>query len=178
VDARTGQNKDSREHMMFASMLAGISFGNAGVHVPHALAYAIAGNVKSYHAPDYTITDEAIVPHGMAVILTAPASFQLTAAVSPRRHYEGICALRNNQVPADINPDDPVAVGKLCYDTLVDLMKATDMPNGLKGVGYTEADIDVLVKGAAQQQRLLSNAPMKIENKHLEQICKNSLAYW
>ncbi len=36
---------EAREQMMWAATLAGIAFGNAGVHAPHAMAYAIAGIV-------------------------------------------------------------------------------------------------------------------------------------
>ncbi len=34
---------EAREAMMYAATLAGIGFGNAGVHVPHGMAYAVAG---------------------------------------------------------------------------------------------------------------------------------------
>ncbi len=44
---------EAREQMMWAATLAGIAFGNAGVHVPHAMAYAIGGNVRSYRSTGY-----------------------------------------------------------------------------------------------------------------------------
>ena len=31
---------------MWAATLAGIAFGNAGVHIPHAMSYAVAGQVR------------------------------------------------------------------------------------------------------------------------------------
>ena len=36
---------------MFAGMLAGIGFGNAGCHLPHGMSYAVAGLVRGYNAP-------------------------------------------------------------------------------------------------------------------------------
>ena len=37
--------------MAMAATFAGMGFGNAGVHIPHANAYPIAGRVKDFH-PD------------------------------------------------------------------------------------------------------------------------------
>ncbi|HTX03720.1 MAG TPA: hydroxyacid-oxoacid transhydrogenase, partial [Candidatus Acidoferrales bacterium] len=44
---------EARERMMFAAMLAGIAFGNAGCHLPHGMSYAVSGLVKSFRAPGY-----------------------------------------------------------------------------------------------------------------------------
>ena len=38
-------DREAREQTMWAATLAGIAFGNAGVHLPHAMAYAVAGQV-------------------------------------------------------------------------------------------------------------------------------------
>ena len=38
-------------------------------------------------------------------------------------------------------------------------MRDIGMPNGLAEVGYGEADVDDLVAGATQQQRLLATSP-------------------
>src|SRR5215213_5756030 len=51
-----------------AATFAGMGFGNAGVHIPHANAYPIAGQVKDFHPKDYP-ADEPMVPHGMSVAL-------------------------------------------------------------------------------------------------------------
>jgi hypothetical protein len=36
---------EARGELMWAATLAGIAFGNAGVHLPHAMSYAVAGLV-------------------------------------------------------------------------------------------------------------------------------------
>ncbi|HSU02538.1 MAG TPA: hydroxyacid-oxoacid transhydrogenase, partial [Nocardioides sp.] len=80
-----GSDAEAREQMALAATFAGLGFGNAGVHVPHACAYPIAGRVRDYRPAGYP-DDEPIVPHGMAVVMTAPAAFALTFDASPERH--------------------------------------------------------------------------------------------
>ena len=46
---------------MLSATLAGIGFGTAGVHIPHACAYPIAGLKHSYQASGYK---KCFIPHG------------------------------------------------------------------------------------------------------------------
>jgi alcohol dehydrogenase class IV len=57
-------------------------------------------------------------------------------------------------------------------------MKATDIPNGLGGVGYAQRDIPALTEGAYLQRRLLNNAPRAISKDALADLYHNALAYW
>ncbi|HEY5984798.1 MAG TPA: hydroxyacid-oxoacid transhydrogenase, partial [Streptosporangiaceae bacterium] len=82
---RDGSNREARANMAVAATFAGMGFGNAGVHIPHANAYPIAGRVKDFHAKDYP-AHEPMVPHGMSVSLTAPEAFRFTFSASPERH--------------------------------------------------------------------------------------------
>ncbi len=162
----------ARERMMFAAMLAGIGFGNAGVHVPHAMSYAVAGQVRSYHAPDYPGT-EPIVPHGMAVIVNAPAVFRYTATADPQRHLDAARLLGASASDADL-----AQAGEVLAQRIEALMKATSMPSGIGAVGFTAADVPHLRDGAAPQKRLLSNAPRPIDGPELEELFANALKYW
>ena len=83
---------EARHGLMFAALLAGISFGNSGVHLPHSMAYSVAGLVGDYCTPGYDAPTGAtwaqegltgLVPHGMSVIVNAPACFRFT--VRPHR---------------------------------------------------------------------------------------------
>jgi hydroxyacid-oxoacid transhydrogenase len=45
---------EARGRMMFAATLAGIAFGNVGVHLPHAMSYAVSGGLpRDYNGPGY-----------------------------------------------------------------------------------------------------------------------------
>ena len=163
---------EARERMLFAAMLAGIGFGNAGVHVPHAMSYAVAGLVREYRAPEYPDA-EPIVPHGMAVILNAPASARFLAHANPTRHLEAARLLG-----ADSNGVEASAGGELLARRIEELMRATGMPNGIGGVGFRSADIPALRDGAAPQKRLLANAPSAIDAAELETLFAGALRYW
>ncbi len=161
----------AREQMMWAATLAGIAFGNAGVHIPHAMAYAVAGQVRAFHAKGYP--ELPLVPHGMAVAVSAPACFRATSATAPGRHYEAAQMLGADTIGAGEKDG-----GEVLATRFTELMKAVHIPNGLSGVGYSRSDIASLVEGALPQQRLLSNAPIMTDAGVLANLFEQSLAYW
>jgi alcohol dehydrogenase class IV len=163
---------EARERMMFAATLAGIGFGNAGVHVPHAMSYAVAGLVPSYRAPEYPDRDP-IVPHGMAVIVNAPAVFRYTASANPERHLHAAQLLG-----ADASGNDLAQAGEALASRIESLMRATSMPNGVGGVGFEKSNLASLSSGAAAQRRLLSNSPRPVGSGELEELFADALAYW
>lgn len=169
ADASDGE---ARERMMFAATLAGIGFGNAGVHVPHAMAYAVGGLVREYRAPDYP-PDHAIVPHGMAVIVNTPAVVRFTASTAPERHLTAARLLG-----ADVAGAAPADAGGLLAHRIEALMRATGMPDGIGGVGFTGDDVAALRDGAAPQKRLLANAPREVGPPELEHLFGAALRYW
>ena len=165
-------DRAAREQMMWAATLAGIAFGNAGVHVPHAMAYAVAGQVREFRAPGYP--DAPLVPHGMAVAVGAPAVFRATFATSPARHLEAAALLGDSRAHAA----DARDAGEVLAAALIALMKQLAIPNGIAGVGYARADVPALVDGAAPQQRLLANAPLPVGRPELAALFENALEYW
>jgi alcohol dehydrogenase class IV len=165
------QDAEAREAVMYAATLAGIGFGNAGVHVPHGMAYAVAGQVREFRPAEYE-ADHAMVPHGMSVILTAPAVARFTASAAPAKHRR-IAELLDAERTRD---DDEV--GEVLAHALARMMRVTGMPNGLAAIGYGDADIAGLVEGAFAQQRLLANAPRAVEREDLAALFADAAAYW
>ena len=160
---RDGSDGEAREQMALAATFAGLGFGNAGVHVPHACAYPIAGRVRDYRPPGYP-ADEPIIPHGMAVVMTAPAAFALLHDAAPERHRRAAELLGG--------------AGEPLPDVLRGLMRDVGLPSGLAELGYGEGDVDALVEGALQQQRLLATAPVEVTAEHLATVFRESLEHW
>jgi alcohol dehydrogenase class IV len=165
-----GDDVDARSDMMMAATFAGLGFGNAGVHIPHANGYPIAGMVRDYRPAGYP-QDEAMVPHGQAVSLTAPAAFRYTFPSAPERHLRAASLLG----PDAERRSDPA---EQLSGVLVDLMRDVGMPNGLEAVGYTESDVPDLVPGTMRQQRLLATCPRPVDAPEIAAILTGSLRNW
>lgn len=168
-------DREAREGLMWAATLAGIAFGNAGVHVPHAMAYAVAGRVRDFRPEGYP-SDAPMVPHGMAVVVNAPSVFRATAVTSPERHLEA-AALLGADVRGAVAAD-PAEAGEALAAHLAGMMRATSIPNGIGGVGYGEADLAALAEGTMLQQRLLQNAPKALTEPELVALFRGALRYW
>jgi hydroxyacid-oxoacid transhydrogenase len=163
---------DARGQMMLAAAYAGIGFGNAGVHLPHGMSYPVSGKVRSYRPEGYP-DDHAIVPHGMSVILNAPAVFRFTAEANPERHLEAARLLG-----ADVGDVPLEMAGEALAMRLIEIMRSTGMPNGLAAVGFTERDIDTLVEGTLPQHRVTKLSPRPADQEDLRQIFVNAMVYW
>jgi hydroxyacid-oxoacid transhydrogenase len=168
-----GLDLEARVHLALAANYAGIGFGNAGVHVPHAVAYPIAGLVREFVPPGYR-TRHALVPHGMSVILPAPAVFRFTYPTSPERHLRAAELLGAPVAGLASDADRREALPR----ALLALMRDIGMPNGLRGLGYTERDVPALVEGTLKQPRLLSGAPRAVGAAELDAILRDAMTCW
>src|SRR5262245_38069387 len=163
---------EARSQMLLASSIAGIGFGNAGVHLPHGMSYPVAGMVKSFRPPGYS-TDHPLIPHGMSVILHTPAVVRFTAPSSPQRHLRAAAALG-----ANITGANPENAGQILADRVIYFMRLLGMPNGLAAVGYSESDIPALVSGTLPQHRVTKLSPRPAGEPELTQLFRNSMKIW
>ncbi len=163
---------EARWHMMAGSTFAGIGFGNAGVHIPHSMAYPLAGMVRDYKPADYE-EDEVMVPHGITVTVTAPAAFEFTAPVFPEKHARAAELMGVNTKGMSVM-DAAMSLGQ----AIRELMKDIDFPNGISALGYTEKDIPQIVEGTLKQMRLLVGTPRRVGAKELTAIAKASMKCW
>jgi hydroxyacid-oxoacid transhydrogenase len=161
---------DARMDMMMAATFAGMGFGNSGVHIPHANAYPIAGQVRDFHPAGYP-SDEAMVPHGMSVSLTAPEAFRFSFESAPDRHMAAARMLGPNaETQNDASEQLPHVV--------TELMRDIDIPNGIGAVGFGESDIPDLVDGTMKQQRLLATCPRTPTEDDIAGIFAKSISNW
>jgi hydroxyacid-oxoacid transhydrogenase len=164
-------NDEARGQMLLAAAFAGIGFGNAGVHLPHGMSYPVSGLVTDFFPPDYP-RDHPMVPHGMSVILNAPAVFRFTATANPERHLYAARLLG-----ADTSQVGPEDAGELLATTLIDLMRRTGMPNGLRAVGFSSDDVDDLVVGTLPQHRVTKLSPRPASADDLRRLFLDAMTY-
>ena len=163
---------ESRSNMMLAATFAGVGFGNAGCHLPHGMSYPVSGMVREF-VPDGYPDDHPIVPHGMSVILNAPAVFRYTAPTNPERHLHAA-----RLMGADVSDAGPEDAGDVLADAIVELLRRIGVPNGLGAIGYTAEDVPALAAGAIPQQRVIKLSPRPVEEEDLRQLFLDSMRLW
>jgi hydroxyacid-oxoacid transhydrogenase len=152
--AKDPEDHEAQSEMLLAATLAGVGFGNAGVHLCHGMSYPISGQNPGYKHPGYVI-DEPIIPHGVSVAVTAPAVFRFTGASNPERHLAAAEVFGK-----DISNAKKESAGEILSEALAEfLVKLGDQPRGLKALGFKAEHIDELVEGTIPQRRVLMLAP-------------------
>jgi hydroxyacid-oxoacid transhydrogenase len=136
------------------------------------MAYPVAGMVRDFHPAGYD-GDHPMVPHGMSVILNAPAVFRFTAPVSPERHLRAAEALG-----ASVTGADPRDGGPILADRILEFMRRLNVPSGLAAIGYTAADIPDLVEGTLAQERLTRLSPRPATAADLHCLFLEAMRYW
>jgi hydroxyacid-oxoacid transhydrogenase len=169
---QSSADDEARGQMMIAATMAGIGFGNAGVHLPHGMSYPVSGMARDYIPEGYP-TDYPIIPHGMSVVLNAPAVFRFTAQSDPERHLEAA-----RLMGMDVSKAKKKDAGELLASAFVKLMKKTGMPNGLSAVGYTSKDVDKMVEGTLPQRRVLNISPRPVTADDLRALFLESMTCW
>jgi hydroxyacid-oxoacid transhydrogenase len=163
---------EARGNILLAATYAGIGFGNGGVHLAHGMSYPVSGMVREYVPQDYP-PGHPIVPHGMAVVLHAPAVFRFTASANPARHLYAASLMGK-----DITDAKPEEAGEILAGAVVELMQNVGMPNGLNAVGFGPEDVDKLVEGTLPQHRVTKLSPRPASAEDLKQMFLDSMQIW
>ncbi len=163
------EDDEARAQMILASAYAGMGFGNAGVHLCHGMSYPVSGMVRDYHPPGYP-DDHPLVPHGVSVVLTAPAVFRFTAQACPERHLHAAEILGSEVTGAEKDE-----AGFILADRLVQLIEQLELPNGLAAIGFTPDDIPALVKGTLPQHRVTKLSPRPASEEDFVRLFEESL---
>lgn len=158
IDARTGMALGA----LFSRM------GTAGAHVAHSAAYAVAGLVRSYRPAQFG-PGEPLVPHGMSVVVTAPAAFDFTYSGMPERHDHAVRLVTQGH-GVDVPPEEALGIW------LRELLEVTGGPLGVDEFGFTTADIPELAAASLTQARLLAGAPRPIDAESISGIFEASFS--
>ncbi|KAL6690242.1 Dehydroquinate synthase-like protein [Trichoderma pleuroticola] len=168
---------EAQSEMLLAATLAGVGFGNAGVHLCHGMSYPISGQNPGYKHAGYEIP-HPIIPHGVSVAVSAPAVFRFTAASNPERHLVAAEAFG-----VDISNVKAESAGEVLAEALMKFLQDLgDQPNGLKDLGFGSEHIDALVEGTIPQARVLKLAPnlateLQAEKEQLRGLFEDAMSY-
>jgi hydroxyacid-oxoacid transhydrogenase len=163
---------EARTNMLLASTIAGVGFGSAGVTLPHGMSYPISGLVRDYRPEGYP-QNHALIPHGMAVILGAPAAFRFMGPGNPDMFLQAA-----QFIGEDIRGVAPADAGDLLAQAVIKVMKKAGMPNGLRAVGYTPADVDALVEGVLPQHRVIKLSSRPADPEDFRRLFLDSMTIW
>jgi len=169
---------ESRQAMLLASSAAGLGFGNAGVHLCHGMSYPVSSQNKSYTAPGYERVGHPIIPHGLSVIVNAPAVFQWTAPANPQRH--AACArileqARQTRTGSTLAVGNENDAGAWLAREIEVLCESLGVELGLQRMGYSVADVPSLVAGTIEQHRVTKISPRPVDRQALEQLFENAM---
>ncbi len=165
-------DKEARDSLMFGASLAGMGFGNSGTHLPHAMSYGITHLMDDITTDGYRV-DSPFIPHGISVVVNAPAVFRYLGGAAPQRHIEAAGFLGATHLDAAGEDAGEVVSGRI-----IELMKATGMPNGIRELGFNQESITSLAESSIRQVRAINNAPRVANRQDMESIYHEALTYW
>jgi alcohol dehydrogenase class IV len=142
----------ARENMATASLMAGLSFGNAGVGAVHALAYPLGAR---FH-----------ISHGVSNALLLPFVMKWNKSSCLKQFVDMATAL---STPVS-QSDGAEAIADKVIKQLHDLCTAVDIPKGLHSLGIKIQDIPQLAAEAIKVERLLRNNPRRLSVSDIERI--------
>jgi hydroxyacid-oxoacid transhydrogenase len=164
-------DREARDQLMWGASLAGMAFGNSGTHLGHALSYGVTHLMQGVTTEGYAM-GAPFIPHGISVIVSAPAIFRYTAEAAPERHLEAARLLQ-----AELTGAGPEDSGEALAARLIALMRKTGAPNGLAGVGFGLEDVAALAQSSARQARAIKNAPRETNLVDIENIYSAAISY-
>jgi alcohol dehydrogenase class IV len=137
---RTPTDMEARSGMALASLYAGFSYGNAGLHGVHALAYGVAAATHETHGT----TNAVMLPYVMADLAD-----HRTAELSDMARVAGL-----HPSPA---PSRAAAIAVAGF--VRSLIAAVGLPTSLESLNIEEAEVPAIAAAGLAVQRLTKAYP-------------------
>ncbi|WP_291636026.1 iron-containing alcohol dehydrogenase [Clostridium sp.] len=122
VAYKDGLNLEAREHMILASMYAGMAFTNGLVHLGHSIGHTLGAH---FH-----------IPHGLACAAALPEVIEYTARTEFKK-VEMICECLGVHVPEEATTEE---IGSMARISLRSFLKLVGIPN-MKELGLQLEDV-------------------------------------
>ncbi|MBP2663414.1 MAG: L-threonine dehydrogenase [Firmicutes bacterium] len=132
-----GNDLEAREQMMYANVMAGMAFNNAGLGYIHAMAHQLGGSHNQ--------------GHGNYNGILLPYVLQFNAESLPEKRLLNLAEAMGEQ--ADSKPE---AVEKICT-AIKQLCSDIKIPNGLKMMGIEKNELETFSQNALKDIAALTN---------------------
>ncbi len=166
------EDREARDQLMWGATLAGMAFGNSGTHLPHAMSYGITHLMQNITTDGYPV-ESPFIPHGVSVMVSAPAIFRFLAESAPDRHLAAASFLG-----AETGGAIPEEAGEIVANRLIQILRDTHGPNGLTDLGFGAENAKALAVSSIRQTRAIHNAPRIADQTEMENIYTNAVRYW
>jgi alcohol dehydrogenase class IV len=150
-----GQNREAREKMMLATLLAGCAFSNSGVTCAHFISYPVGAKV---HAP-----------HGVLLAALVPAVLDFNLPTQTER-LAVVASLLGEEVDG-LSQKEAARRG---VEAIRDLIADIQLPSTLKELGLKEADIPEMAKIAMPILESLPYNPRAMTLEELIQVYRSA----
>ena len=132
-----GNDLDAREQMMYASVMAGMAFNNAGLGYVHALGHQIGAFYQQIHG----VCNAVLLPHVL----------DFNSISIPQERILKLCDAMGGDAH---NQNKAISIIK---NKIQSLSEDINIPINLKDIGVKEEDLEFLSKNAAKDICVLTN---------------------
>src|SRR5699024_9309192 len=150
-----GENIEARENMALGSLLAGLSFYNAGVAGVHALAYPLGGLFN--------------IPHGESNAVLLPYVYDV---IWSSRMEKMIDIAEIFEIPMENRHKRDIVIDLIQH--LQYLIQDVGLPLNIQDYQIKKEDIASMVDNGIKQTRLLNRSPRKLDKELIETIYTNA----
>ncbi|WP_101842603.1 iron-containing alcohol dehydrogenase [Halobacillus sp. Marseille-P3879] len=150
---------EARKEMSLGSLIAGLSFYNAGVAGVHGLAYPLGGLFK--------------IPHGEANAVLLPYVYH---RIWPSCLEKMFTLGEVFSIPQEGKSKREVALEVV--EALHELVKDVGLPTTISDYNITQDDIEQLTSNGTKQTRLLARSPMPFDEKSIRSVYQHAFAGW